>query len=657
MNTLFVSVAIILAGGVAGLVFCRQFIFMKIVAIAAISGGCGLGLAFALPKLLAGTSGLAASYRWLHLCDLAFKLDSISLFFLVPIFLITPLAMIYSFHYLENEKKKVRAGANYFFFSILVASMALVVSSANMITFLLTWELMSLSSFFLVMYDYENKINRKAGYLYFIFAQGGAMFLFAAFALVYKQTGSFDFVNFASMAAQTKLWVFILAFVGFGSKAGIFPLHIWLPRAHPAAPSHVSAIMSGVMIKMGIYGILRVYLLLDVSTPLIGQIVLVTGMVTGVLGVMYALAKQDIKQLLAYSSVENIGIILIGLGLGMIGVADHNAAMGFFGFAGAFMHTFNHSIFKSLLFLGAGSVLHQAKTKNIEELGGLIKRMPITGRTFLVGSISISGLPPFSGFIGEFLIYYSAFQGLKEQQFSYILVILSIISLAVIGGFATACFTKVVGLAFLGEPRTDKAAQVKESGISMTLVMSLMALACLIVGILPEPFVRMAFLGVKDIPALAGFNTDSFILIIRNISKTAILFSGVFLLVSLLRKVLYSGKEIGSGGTWGCGFTQPTVRMQYTGTSYAMEMVDFYNPFVKILSFYSDIKKIFPGQTLWETAVDDIAETNFRQRLVQPMLRLVHKLRWIQHGKIQLYIAYIIAAIITLLLFLYFQQV
>ena len=281
------------------------------------------------------------------------------------------------------------------------SSMAMVVMSANMITFLLAWELMSISSFFLVMYDYESSENRKAGYLYFIFAQGGAMLLFAAFALVHSHSGSFDFNSFAAIPEQAKLLIFILAFLGFGSKAGIFPLHIWLPKAHPAAPSHVSAIMSGVMIKMGIYGIFRMYLLLDPATPVIGQIVLVTGMVTGILGVVYALAKQDIKQLLAYSSVENIGIILIGLGIGRMGVSGQNQAMAFFGFAGAFLHVFNHSIFKSLLFMGAGSVLHKAKSKNIEELGGLMKRMPVTGRSFLVGSVAISGLPPFSGFIGE----------------------------------------------------------------------------------------------------------------------------------------------------------------------------------------------------------------------------------------------------------------
>ncbi len=651
MDTLFVSIAVIFAGGVAGLLLYRQFTLMKVMAIALTLVGCGIGLSFTLPKLLSGAA-LAVSYDWLHIFTLAFKIDSIALFFLIPIFVIPPLALLYSFHYLENKEKSLRAGVSYFFFSILVSSMAMVVVSANMITFLLSWEIMSLSSFFLVMYNYEVYENRKAGYLYFIFAQGGAMFLFAAFALIYRHTVSFDFASFATIPEQLKLLVFIVAFIGFGSKAGIFPLHIWLPKAHPAAPSHISAIMSGVMIKMGIYGILRMYLLLDAPTPLIGQIVLITGMVTGVLGVVYALAKQDIKQLLAYSSVENIGIILIGLGIGMMGVSQQNQAMAFFGFAGALMHVFNHSIFKSLLFMGAGAVLHKAKTKNIEELGGLIKRMPVTGRSFLVGSVAISGLPPFSGFIGEFLIYYGAFEGLSSQHLPFILVVLAIVSLAVIGGLATACFTKVVGLAFLGEPRTEKAAGSKEAGFTMGFTMVIMAITCLVIGVLPEPFVRLAFLGIKDIPATAGFSTDSFIVIIQHISKTAALFIGLFILVSFLRKMLYVKKEITASGTWGCGFTQPTVRMQYTGTSYAAEMIDFYRPFVPVKSSYSGIDKIFPGKTTWTTKVSDIAESNYLEYLIKPMFSFIHKLKWIQHGNIQLYISYIIVAIIVLLLFL-----
>ncbi len=652
MDTLFLAVSIIFAGGLPALVLSRQFVLMKLVSIATISAGCLLGLSVALPHLLNSTVAAEVSWNWLHIFTLSFKVDSVAAFFLIPIFIISPLALFYSYHYLENKEKALRTAVNYCFFAVLVASMALVVTAANIVTFALAWELMSLSSFFLVIYDYQVKTNRKAGYLYFIFAQGGAMFLFAAFAIIYGYTGSFDFAVISQVPDNAKMLVFILAFIGFGSKAGIFPLHIWLPYAHPAAPSHVSAIMSGVMIKMGIYGIIRIYLLLEPQTPLIGQIVLISGMVTGVLGVVYALAKQDIKKLLAYSSVENIGIILVGLGIGMIGAAENNQAMAFFGFAGAFMHIFNHAIFKSLLFMGAGAVLHKAKTSNIDQLGGLMKRMPTTGKTFLAGSVAISGLPPFSGFVGEFLIYYGAFQGIYLHRISFVLVILAIISLAVIGGLATATFTKVVGLAFLGEPRTDMAANADEAGFSMRFVMVLLAVTCLAVGVLPEPFVRLAFLGINDVQFLGGYDPVSFMVIIRNISQTAVLFLALFVGGSLFRKILYTKKEIGSTSTWGCGFTQGTVRMQYTGTSYAAEMIDFYRPFVPVKKVYSGIQRIFPGRTTYETNVEDMAEQNYQQRLIRPLLKLLSKLRWIQHGNVQLYIAYIILAIVVLLFFL-----
>jgi hydrogenase-4 component B len=653
MDTMFVSLALILTGGVTALLFARHFTLMKVATIATTSAGCILGLVYSLSSLLSDTEMTEKSWDWLHIFTLAFKVDSISLFFLVVIFTVAPLALFYSFHYMGDKAKATRTAVNYFFFAVLVASMALVVTASNMVTFVLAWELMSLSSFFLVVFDYQVKENRQAGYLYFVFAQGGAMLLFVAFALLYGYTGSFDFSTFSTIPENSKLLVFLLAFLGFGSKAGIFPLHIWLPKAHPAAPSHISAIMSGVMIKMGIYGIFRIYLLLEATTPLIGEIVLMTGIATGILGVVYALAKQDIKQLLAYSSVENIGIILIGMGIGMIGVSEQNQTMAFFGFAGSFLHVFNHSIFKSLLFMGAGAVLHKAKTKNIDQLGGLMKRMPITGRTFLTGSVAISGLPPFSGFIGEFLIYYGAFHGISNQRIPFILAILAIVSLAVIGGLAAACFTKVVGLAFLGEPRTENAAKATEAGSSMTMIMVIMATACLVIGVVPEPFIRLAFAGIKDIPYTTGYDTHAFMAIVRQISQTGAIFIGLLLLISLFRKLLYLKKEIGSGPTWGCGFTQPTVRMQYTGTSYAAEMIDFYRPFVPVKKIYTGISRIFPGKTTWETTVEDVAEINFQQRLIQPLLKFMGKLRWIQHGKIQLYIAYIVLAMIVLLLFLY----
>ncbi len=648
MNTLFLSLSFILAGGLVALLLSRYFTLMKLAAIVTISAGCLIGLSSSLFRLFGSSTAATASWDWMHIFILSFKLDSVSAFFLIPIFVVSPLAVLYSFHYMNNKEKSLRTAVNYFFFAILVASMVLVVLAANIITFALAWEIMSLSSYFLVVYDYQVKANRRAGYLYFIFAQGGAMFLFAAFALIYSYTASFDFVGLAAMPDSVKLIVFLLILTCCGSKAGVMPLHIWLPYAHPAAPSHVSAIMSGVMIKVGIYGIVRFYLLLAPTSVLFGQIIIALGIISGILGVVYAIGKHDIKRLLAYHSVENIGIIMMGLGVGMLGMATGNKTMAAFGFAGGLLHVFNHSLFKSLLFLGAGALIQQTGTAMIDQLGGLMKKMPLTGRSFLVGSISISGLPPFNGFISEFLIYYGAFHGLTPYGVSFFPSALVIISLALIGGLAAACFSKVVGIVFLGEPRNDSYARASEAGMLMVLPQLVLAAACLVIGIWPHYFVQASF---QAIPLVADFETTQFMPLMTNIARTAALFLFLFIIIEALRRFLYRGKEITRSGTWGCGFTQPTVRMQYTGTSYADTMTDFFRPFVRIHKKYSGIDKIFPGQTTYSSHVQDIFEIGLNSLVVQPVLYVIGKLRWIQHGNIQLYIGYIIVTIIVLLLF------
>ena len=651
MDTYLLALAVVLAGGFFPLLTYRWFTLMKIGYVILTVAGCVLGL-YAIAISFQRPDSASFSLQWLNLFSISFSLDAISAFFLVPIFTICPLAVVYSFHYMDKADQCGRVAVNYVFLSLLIISMALVATADDIISFALVWEMMSLSSFFLVMHEYQREATRKAGYIYLVFTQVGAMFIFAAFALAYSYTDAFGFQSLAGLPDTIKLLTFFLALVGFGSKAGIFPLHIWLPHAHPAAPSHVSAVMSGVMIKMGIYGIFRLYIALDITDIIFGQVILTLGMVSGILGVVYALGKHDLKKLLAYHSVENIGIILIGAGIGMIGIATGNTIMAGFGFAGGLLHVLNHSIFKSMLFFGAGAVLQKTGIRHIDQLGGLIKRMPTTGKTFLIGSISISGLPPFNGFISEFLIYYGAFHGLTLGGSSFIFTMFAILSLAIIGGLAAACFSKVVGVVFLGEPRTDTAAAASEAGISLTLPMIFLAVVCLVIGIFPEPFIVAAFQGLTSIKNLSPPSSEEIALVTGNLALAGRLIVVVFFLSVLLRKIFYRKKVIAKGPTWGCGFTQPTVRMQYTGTSYAMSIVDFFRPFVRIDTSYTGIRRIFPGRTTYETHVNDIAEVTLTDRLVTPLLFFLSKLRWIQHGHIQLYIGYIIVTIIVLLLFI-----
>lgn len=651
MQSYFIALILILFGGIGPLFLCRHFALMKGVGVLAIGSGCALGLKHAI-TLLMQTGTLSDSFNYLNVFSLSFQIDPLSAFFLTAIFSVSLLAALYSYHYLDDPAKTLRCAANYLCFSLLVAAMALVVTANNIITFMLCWELMSLSSFFLVVYNYEVAANRRAGYLYFIFSQAGAMFIFAAFGIIYAHTGDFGFAVAADLPNGAKMVAFILAFIGFGSKAGIFPLHVWLPHAHPAAPSHISALMSGVMIKTGIYGIVRMYDMLNWHTPVFGYIVLIAGVVSGILGVVYALGQHDIKRLLAYHSVENIGIILIGIGTGMIGVVGGKPIMAVLGFAGGLLHVLNHAIFKSLLFMGAGMVLHKTGTGSIDALGGLIKRMKITGTTFLIGSLAISGLPPFNGFVSEFLIYIGSFNGVALGRFDFAASLLAIVSLAIIGGLALACFTKVVGVVFQGEPRSEQARDVDEKGMFMLIPMLVLAAACVVIGVYPGIFMLMA---VKATAALQlGYGrvpVEPFMPLAANITRAAAIFFAVALVVLALRTLLYRGKPVTRSGTWGCGFTQPTVKMQYTGSSYAASILEFFRPVAPLEEHHKAIDGRFPAKTHYHSHVHDAAELQINRLIVNPVLWLFDRLRWLQHGDIHLYIGYILLAIVVLLLF------
>jgi len=368
--------------------------------------------------------------------------------------------------------------------------------------------------------------------------------------------------------------------------------------------------------------------------------------------VVYALGQHDIKRLLAYHSVENIGIILIGIGIGMIGVSSGKPVMAVLGFAGGLLHVLNHAIFKSLLFMGAGMVLHQTGTRAIDVLGGLLKRMKITGITFLIGSLAISGLPPFNGFVSEFLIYLAGFKGVALTKADFFLNLLAIISLAIIGGLALACFTKVVGVVFQGEPRSEAAENVTEKGKTMIIPMLILAAACIVIGVYPTLFISLAIkavyalqLGYGNIPILP------FIELTGNITRFAALFFAVLLGIIALRTLLYRNKPVPRSGTWGCGFTQPTVKMQYTGSSYAASILEFFRPVAPFSEDHSAIKGRFPEKTHYHSHIDDIAELNLGRIIVRPVLWLFDKLRWLQHGDIHLYIGYILLAIVVLLFF------
>ena len=614
-----------------------------------------------LPALFAASRALLCGSVWtLHLpwplpgANFVIGMDAISAFFTLPIVLICALAAIYGREYLRPYEGRKALGTSWCMFNLLAASMLLVVLARNGVLFLLAWEAMSLSSFFLVMFEGEKTEVRRAGWTYLVATHIGTAFLLVMFVLLGQPTGSLDFDGFGRIAGTPALasLAFVLAVVGFGTKAGFMPLHVWLPEAHPAAPSHVSAVMSGVMIKTGIYGLLRTLLWLGPPPLWWGYLLVAIGVVSGVLGVLFALAQHDLKRLLAYHSVENIGIIVLGLGIGLIGLGSHHPLVAALGFAGGLLHVVNHAIFKSLLFMGAGSVLHATGSRELDQLGGLLKSMPSTGATFLAGAAAISGLPPLNGFVSEFLIYFAAFGLLGASGIPVVLAALAaIVSLALIGGLAAACFTKAFGTIFLGEARSSQAEHAHEAGPCMRAPPILLAALCLTIGV-TAPFVIGVLKPVVN--QLAGTTdlgdwTGAAALPLAVVACVGVGLLALFCILAAVRAMLPARRMTNEAVTWDCGYIAPTPRMQYTASSFADPLTRFFGAVLGTHRKFSGPRGFFPDSASYSTETPDMS----RERLYKPVFiaveRAMSKFRWIQHGRLNLYILYIVLTLLALL--------
>jgi formate hydrogenlyase subunit 3/multisubunit Na+/H+ antiporter MnhD subunit len=583
------------------------------------------------------------------------QIDPISALFLIPILGLTAIAAIYGAEYLWAYRENKNLGVPWFFYNLLLAGMMLVVVARNGLLFLVAWEIMSLAPFFLVTFEYEKPMVRQAGWIYLIATHIGTAFLIVFFILLGRQAGSLDFDKISEIPSSLASILFVLAVIGFGTKAGFMPLHVWLPYAHPAAPSHVSAVMSGVMIKTGIYGLVRALTLLGMPPVWWCWALIAIGAISGVLGVLFALAQHDLKRLLAYHSVENIGIITIGLGVGLLGINMNSPTLAILGFGGGLLHVINHAVFKGLLFLGAGAVLHSSGTGHIDLLGGLIKRMPWTAFTFLVGSIAISGLPPLNGFISEFLIYLGVFKNGFAGGFESIIPALFVIgSLALIGGLALACFTKAFGVIFLGEPRSNYAKQAHEVGLFMKSSMVILAALCVLLGICSPWVIKSAENVIFEITSIpletiqAELAATSAVL--TNIVIVSLVLLGLTAIFAVLRALTLSSRGIREAGTWDCGYARPDARMQYTAASFAQPLTDLFKMFLRSLKKISPIKDIFPAQSAFHTDTSDISEKYMYQPLFSWVSSSFSRLRWLQQGRLQIYILYIALTLWILLI-------
>lgn len=578
--------------------------------------------------------------------EILMVMDPLSAIFVAVISIMSLLGVIYANGYMKPYLNKgMNTSSHCLFLMLLIASMLSVVTAQNGLAFLIVWELMSLSSFFLVIFEGEKKDVRKAGIKYLVYMHFSVLFIIAMIALLANASGSFNFGDFAQAVAQNPQLAniaFLLAFVGFGIKAGFVPFHNWLPDAHPAAPTHVSGIMSGVMIKTGIYGILRTLLIIGVPSKFVSYVVLVIAVISALYGVLYAITQHDIKRLLAYHSIENIGIIGIGIAIGMLGLAYGNNIVALLGFSGAVLHVVNHSIFKELLFFAAGSTYLKTHTRNIETLGGLIKKMPYTALLFIIGSVAICGLPPFNGFISEFLIYAGMLQGIPSSEMGmFITLVVSIGALAMVGTMAVLCFSKASGIMFLGEARSEAAANVKEDvGALMIVPMSILALFTLVIGVLPQYVMRFIMTPVAQFTG-GQASMPIFKSAIELMQTLSICF-GIFLVILVVFLILrlLINRRYEEHCTWGCGYNRANPHMQYTASSYASPFISTLKPLFKRVSHIKKPKELFPKEAYYELEIEDIEEAYIVNPIVKWDEKILAKFERIQNGNMQQYILF-----------------
>lgn len=657
------------AGIIAALVGGQCKIGRYLVGISA-ALGAGTGLALGVSVIF---SAIAFNLSLPNLLPLGggfiLSIDPLGAFFLVLIGLVAVPAAIYGIGYTADyEEKHLSLRMMGIMFNLFLLSMSMVTMAGNVLTFLLMWEGMSLTSYFLVITENNEKSTLRAGIWYAGMTHVGLAFLMGAFLLLSNGgSGSFAEIrlNSANLSPIVRNAIFLLAFLGFGSKAGIVPLHVWLPKAHPAAPSHISALMSGVMIKLGIFGILRVVLdLLGGGPAWWGSLILGFGVVSALLGVLYALMEHDLKRLLAYHSVENIGIILIGIGAGLIFYSYGQMTLAALGLIGGLYHTLNHASFKGLLFLGAGSILHATNTRNMEKMGGLIKRMPWTAFFFLIGSVSISAIPPFNGFVSEWLVFQSLLAGFNIPKPELaILMPVAVGMLALTSGLAAACFVKAFGISFLAIPRSTEAENAKESPLSMQIGMGILALACFGLGLAPVvivPLLGKIIAGLGQLPKTVPELTFNLSLqtpqAFGQVSPMLVAV-GLLIIIGLILvafKIFRVNQHYRLGETWGCGRTGQTSRMEYTATAFAEPLrrvfAELYRPTKELsIDFHPD-SKYFVESIEYKSEITPL----FDRLLYEPFLRFVRFIsslvQRLQAGSVHLYLVYIALILVILLL-------
>ena len=602
-------------------------------------------LLFPAPQSLALISGLPFGAGEL-------SIDPLSALFLIPVLLVTGCSALYGVGYWPAQKHPGNAGKLGFFLGLLSASLTVLFLIRNTVLFLVVWEIMALAAYFALTTEDEKPQVCEAGILYLITSHLGALALFATFSLLKGATGAYLFPAPGTLPAQGGIAsaIFLTALFGFGLKAGVMPLHVWLPSAHANAPSHISAILSGVVLKTGIYGMVRVFFCFTAIPAWWGCSVLLLGCLSGVLGVAFAIGQHDLKRLLAYHSIENIGIITMGLGVALIGRSQDNPVLILLGLGGALLHVLNHATFKALLFLAAGSVIHATGTREIELMGGVSRRLPWSSGFFLLGAVAICGLPPLNGFVSELMVYLGCFSAIRSYgSIVGALPALAAPVLALVGGLALACFVKVYGVAFLGLPRSPEHAGGHEAPASMLLPMALLSLVCVLIGVAP---------GLVAAPlenVVAGYHT----LLKAPILASRVPFGwisllGVGLLAAAALIALLLARRAGREPsavtrTWSCGYLRPDARMQYSASSFGATLVSWFRAVLCPEEHRKEVTGIFPEAGSFTSHLPETVLERMYIPFLQYLYRKSAAVRHLQHGKLNIYIFYTFITLVVLL--------
>ncbi len=654
MTLYLAAVAVLLLGGAVALAASARPRLALAVGAASAAAGCALGLAASLPALAAAPVALDLPWQVPN-GALALGLDPLSALFAATIFGLGLAAAPFGAGYLRGRTRGI--GPFALFFNLLLASMATLVAARHAVLFLVAWEIMTISSFLLVSLEHEDAAVRSAARIYLVASHLGTALVFGVFLALGAAAGSLHFEAFAALRASGALpagILFALAVAGFGTKAGLVPLHVWLPEAHPAAPSHVSALMSGVLVKMGVYGILRTLTFLPPPALWQGLLLAGVGLAGALAGLALALGQRDVKRVLAYSTVENVGIIALAAGLGLAGTALRAPAVAALGMAAALLHVWNHALMKGLAFMGAGALVHAAGTRDLERMGGLLKRLPASGGLLVLAAVALTGLPPLNGFVSEWLLYLGLLDGGAAPGGLSLVAWLALAALAFVGALAAVAFTRVLGVALLGEPRSEGAAHAHEGGPLLVAPLAALAAANVAIALFPERAIALvvpAAALVLDVPAAelhgalapaAGALAGP-----MRLGLLALVLAAALAFAASRR--LLARRGVSASSTWGCGYSAASPRVQYGAASYSELALRAVVPSVlRPRASVAPPAGPFPTVARFSLSADDPAAARVFAPAFARVAEWFARLRRFQQARLNLQLVYTVATVIVL---------